>query len=58
MVTNTDQPATSYQLPATSFEWTAEELKRAGYRVVDMIAEHLTRLPDGPVFQPVPQEAG
>jgi glutamate/tyrosine decarboxylase-like PLP-dependent enzyme len=44
-----------HQLPATTFEWTAEELKRAGYRVVDMIAEHLTGLPNGPVFQPVPQ---
>ncbi|HKP52903.1 MAG TPA: aminotransferase class V-fold PLP-dependent enzyme [Chloroflexia bacterium] len=55
MVTNTDQPVSSYQLPATTFEWTTEELKHAGYRVVDMIAEHLTGLPDGPVFQPVAQ---
>lgn len=36
--------------------WTAEEIRQVGYRVVDMIAEHLTRLPDGPVFGPVPPE--
>ena len=35
-------------------EWTAEELKRVGYKVVDLIAEHLTTLPDRPVFRPVP----
>jgi len=56
MVTNIDQPATMHRLPATTFEWTAEEMKRAGYRVVDMIAEHLIGLPNGPVFQPVPEE--
>ena len=36
--------------------WTEEEIRRVGYRVVDLIAEHLTRLPDEPVFRPVPPE--
>ena len=27
-------------------EWTREEIQRIGYRVVDLIAEHVTRLPD------------
>ncbi|GAA3452744.1 pyridoxal phosphate-dependent decarboxylase family protein [Dactylosporangium matsuzakiense] len=35
-------------------EWTAEELRATGYRAVDLVVEHLTRLPGGPVFQPVP----
>jgi len=35
-------------------EWTADEIKVFGYRVVDIIARHLTELPDRPVFQPVP----
>jgi aromatic-L-amino-acid/L-tryptophan decarboxylase len=38
------------------WEWSADEIRRIGYRVVDMIAEHLTKLPDGPVFRPVPPE--
>ena len=38
------------------WEWPAEEIKRVGYRVVDMIAEHLTALPQEPVFQAFPQE--
>ena len=37
-------------------EWTREELQRIGYQVVDLIAEHLTRLPDDPVFRPVPPD--
>lgn len=36
------------------WEWSAEEIRRVGYRVVDLIAEHLTALPDGPVWQPYP----
>jgi aromatic-L-amino-acid decarboxylase len=39
-----------------SHEWSAEEIKRVGYRAIDLIAEHLTTLPDKPVFQPFPQE--
>ena len=26
--------------------WTADEIKRIGYRVVDLIADHLTTLPN------------
>src|SRR5688572_12747010 len=34
--------------------WSADDLRRAGYRVVDLITEHLTGIADGPVFRPVP----
>lgn len=34
--------------------WTADEIKRVGYRVVDLIADHLTTLPKKPAFRPVP----
>jgi aromatic-L-amino-acid/L-tryptophan decarboxylase len=36
------------------WKWTPEEIKRVGYRVVDLIAEHLSSLPERPVFAPVP----
>jgi aromatic-L-amino-acid decarboxylase len=36
--------------------WTADEIRRIGYRVIDLIAEHLTMLPDEPAFRPVPAE--
>jgi aromatic-L-amino-acid/L-tryptophan decarboxylase len=35
-------------------QWSADEIRRVGYRAVDLIAEHLTRMPDRPVFSPVP----
>jgi aromatic-L-amino-acid decarboxylase len=35
-------------------EWTRDEIRRIGYLVVDLIADHLSSLPDEPVFQPVP----
>ena len=35
-------------------EWTRDEIRRIGYLVVDLIADHLSTLPDEPVFQPVP----
>jgi len=38
------------------WEWPAEEIRRVGYQVVDLIAEHLANLPEQPVFQPVPEE--
>jgi glutamate/tyrosine decarboxylase-like PLP-dependent enzyme len=41
--------------PAPQFEWSAEEIRRVGYRVVDLVAEHLGTLRDRPVFQPVPR---
>jgi hypothetical protein len=33
-----------------SMVWTAEEIKRVGYEVIDLIAEYLTSLADRPVF--------
>lgn len=41
---------------ALGWEWSAEEVKRFGYQVVDLIAEHLTQLPERPVWQPYPAE--
>ncbi len=41
---------------ALGWEWSAEEIKRVGYQVVDLIADHLTRLPERPVWQPYPPE--
>ena len=38
------------------WEWSVEEIKRLGYRVVDMIAEHLAELPQEPAFRPFPPE--
>lgn len=42
---------------AASFEWDEGEIRRVGYRVVDLIAEHLGSLPARPVFTPVPADA-
>jgi glutamate/tyrosine decarboxylase-like PLP-dependent enzyme len=36
------------------FTWSADEIRRVGYRAVDLIAEHLTALPGEPAFRPVP----
>ena len=36
--------------------WSPDEIRRVGYRVVDLIAEHLTTLPSRPVFTPVPRD--
>ena len=38
------------------WEWTEEEIKRVGYKVVDLIAHHLTSLPQRPVFRPFPEK--
>src|SRR5688572_16874399 len=38
------------------FAWTPDEVRRVGYRTVDLIAEYLERLPSEPVFQPVPAD--
>ena len=40
--------------PSIPSAWSAEEIKRIGYQVVDLIAEHLSTLADGPVFRPLP----
>jgi glutamate/tyrosine decarboxylase-like PLP-dependent enzyme len=39
---------------APPFAWSADEIRRVGYRAVDLVAEHLTALPGGPAFRPVP----
>jgi glutamate/tyrosine decarboxylase-like PLP-dependent enzyme len=39
-----------------TWEWPVDEIRRVGYRVVDLIAEHLAGLPGRPVFQPFPPE--
>jgi aromatic-L-amino-acid/L-tryptophan decarboxylase len=36
--------------------WTPDEIRRVGYRVVDLIANHLADLDREPVFTPVPRE--
>jgi aromatic-L-amino-acid decarboxylase len=36
------------------WSWSADDIRRVGYRVVDIIADHLSTLPSRPVFQPVP----
>lgn len=37
--------------------WTGDEIRRVGYAVVDLIAEHLTSIDAKPVFTPVPPDA-
>lgn len=37
-------------------KWSAEEIRRVGHRVVDLIADHLTSLRNEPAFTPVPPE--
>jgi aromatic-L-amino-acid/L-tryptophan decarboxylase len=37
-------------------DWSAEEIRRVGYRVVDLIAEHVATLPERPVFRPFPPD--
>ena len=49
---NTSQPGERSLRPR--WEWSADEIKRVGCRVVDLIAEHLTGLPERPVFRPFP----
>jgi glutamate/tyrosine decarboxylase-like PLP-dependent enzyme len=44
------------QVDEQSWQWSAEEIKRVGYRVIDLIAHHLTTLPDRRVFQPFDPE--
>ncbi|MGI8484371.1 MAG: pyridoxal phosphate-dependent decarboxylase family protein, partial [Thermomicrobiales bacterium] len=34
--------------------WSRDELRRVGYRAVDLIAEHVSGIRETPVFQPVP----
>ena len=36
--------------------WTADEIRRVGYAVVDLVARHLTEIDGEPVFRPVPRD--
>ena len=36
--------------------WSADEIRRVGYAVVDLIAEHLSSMRERPVFRPVPRD--
>ena len=36
------------------WEPSADEIRRLGHRVVDLVADHLAGLPDQPVFRPFP----
>jgi glutamate/tyrosine decarboxylase-like PLP-dependent enzyme len=38
------------------WEWSADEIRRAGYKVVDRIAEYLTGLPSQPAFRPFSED--
>ncbi len=38
------------------WEWSADDLRRVGHLVVDLIAQHLTSLPERAVFRPYPPE--
>jgi glutamate/tyrosine decarboxylase-like PLP-dependent enzyme len=38
------------------WNWSEDEIRRVGYRVVDLIAGYLAALPERPVFQPCPPE--
>ncbi len=38
-----------------SWNWPAERIKKFGDRVIAAVANHLTRLPERPVFQPFPR---
>lgn len=41
---------------APPFAWSKEELRRVGYRVADLISDHMSAVPSGRVFTPVPPE--
>jgi aromatic-L-amino-acid/L-tryptophan decarboxylase len=38
------------------WEWSSDDIRRVGYRVIDLIAEHLSSVTSRPVFTPVPPE--
>src|SRR5213079_286039 len=40
----------------SAWEWSADEIRRFGYEVVDEITEQLMRLPTTPVFRPFPPD--
>lgn len=38
------------------WNWSKEEIQRVGYQVVDMIADYMVNLPNGPVFNPCTEQ--
>ncbi|MBI3402306.1 MAG: aminotransferase class V-fold PLP-dependent enzyme [Acidobacteria bacterium] len=36
--------------------WSREDIRRVGHQVVDLVADHLSSLPDEPAFRPVPPD--
>ena len=42
--------------PLADANWTAEEIRRVGYRAVDLIVEHLASIPGRPVFTAFPAD--
>jgi len=42
------------RLSMEKWEWPADEIRRVGHRVIDLIADHLTELRSEPVFRPFP----
>jgi glutamate/tyrosine decarboxylase-like PLP-dependent enzyme len=38
------------------WEWSADEIRRVGYQVVELVAKYLAELPSQPVFRPYPRE--
>ena len=49
-------PPRKKKTAATRDGWSADELRRAGQRVADLIVDHLTGIAERAVFQPVPRE--
>src|SRR6185437_15067394 len=50
------QPTASIWPMSPPFAWTADEIREFGHQVVELIADHLTGLPQRAVFRPVPRE--
>src|SRR5512145_3488554 len=45
---------TATETVQAGFEWPADEIRRVGHRVADLVADYLTELPSADVFRPVP----
>jgi hypothetical protein len=47
---DSDQPTD--EASTKRFEWSSDEIRPVGYRVIDLIADYLITLPSKPTFQP------
>ena len=47
-------PASGTPAGAPTF-WDAAQIRRVSHQVADVVADYLTRLPDGPAYQPPPR---